>query len=376
MLYTIGRVGAMDVNTDSNARQRDNCNVDAHITAMHQAATAPASSAAYRRRNAAFLFELDGAVHPWTEFKLFSLGAVHEYTLDTGDLTLAAQTFDELVRHYSLTQFVNATDGLVHKAPKAGLPKGMPTQAANNAEYYFQVWQDLVDYPNRPDALNDDDKFPEGANCCRDDYVDSNISTAINVHTAHAHRRLAQMSRWLGRPEAEAAEFDDKAAGIVRGLKQHLFVGANGTGATGATGAGAALSVACNPPAPACYADGMDEIGSPVNHTSVQASLFIAGCGLLPPTEALQLLPFLQAKTATMPLFSAMASNFVLEGLYYTHCTHYIIILTVLTILTALTILCSKVCTSWRVQKLAARPRQRTLRSSCSPEVAIDRGWK
>ena len=33
--YT-GRVGAMDVNTDSNARQRDNCNVDAHVTALHQ----------------------------------------------------------------------------------------------------------------------------------------------------------------------------------------------------------------------------------------------------------------------------------------------------------------------------------------------------
>ena len=54
--YT-GRIGAMDVNTDSNARQRDNCNVDSHITAMHQAAAGPASSAPFRQRNAAFLFE-------------------------------------------------------------------------------------------------------------------------------------------------------------------------------------------------------------------------------------------------------------------------------------------------------------------------------
>jgi hypothetical protein len=135
------------------------------------------------------------------------------------------------------------------------------------------------------------------------------------------------MSRWLGRPEAEATEFDAKATGIVRGLKQHLFVGARNGGGNGGGndvdggagsadgGSAAALHVACDPPAPACYADGMDEIGSPVNHTSVHASLFIAGCGLLPPTEALQLLPFLQAKTATMPLFSAMASNFMLEGL-------------------------------------------------------------
>ena len=59
-----GRTGAMDVNTDSNARQRDNCNVDSHITALHQAAAGPAASAAYRRRNAAFNFEPDAKVHP------------------------------------------------------------------------------------------------------------------------------------------------------------------------------------------------------------------------------------------------------------------------------------------------------------------------
>ena len=33
----------------------------------------------------------------WTEFKLFSLGAVHAYTLDTGDTTLANRTFDTLL---------------------------------------------------------------------------------------------------------------------------------------------------------------------------------------------------------------------------------------------------------------------------------------
>ena len=50
----------------SNARQRDNCNVDSHITAMHQSAAAPAASAAYRRRNAAYLFQPDGKVRGFT----------------------------------------------------------------------------------------------------------------------------------------------------------------------------------------------------------------------------------------------------------------------------------------------------------------------
>ena len=52
---------------------------------------------------------------------------------------------------------------MVHKAPMAGLPPGMATQAANTGRYYDQIYQDLIDWPNAADALNDDDTFPEGA---------------------------------------------------------------------------------------------------------------------------------------------------------------------------------------------------------------------
>ena len=308
----------MDVNTDSNARQRDNCNVDSHITAMHQAAAAPAASAAYRRRNALFLFEPDAHVHPWTEFKLFSLGAVHAYTQDTGDLSVAAQTFDTLVKDYSLTQFVDANDGLVHKPPFQGLPPGMATQAANTLAYYDLVYQDLIDWPNAADALNDDARYPEGATCCHDGFVPSNVSTPINAHVAHAHRRLAEMARWLERPEAEAAAFDAKADGIVAGLLEHLHL----------SGPEAA---ACDPPAPACFLDGLGPRPAPdsegggqqqqpqppaLNHTGVHATMYVVGCGLLTPLQSLELLPFLKAKSSHFPLYSAMASNFMLEGLY------------------------------------------------------------
>lgn len=315
----------MDVNTDSNARQRDNCNVDSHITAMHQAAAGPAASANYRRRNGFFLFQPDAKVHPWTEFKLFSLGAVHEYTLDTGDLALANETFDNLVEHYSLSKFIQtasepvATAGLVVKSPMAGLPPGVSTQASDNKEYYAQVYEDLIDYPNVKDYFNDDTQFPEGERCCIDGYIFSNVSTVVNAHVAQAHRRLASMSRWLGRPAAEATYFQSLADGIVAGLKRAMVQGH-----------------ACDPPAKACFLDGL---GIPVRgytfgrdpnetlpylpnatnqiaHTSVQATLFVIGCGLLEPVTALTFLSFLKAKTKTMPLFSAMASNFFLEGLY------------------------------------------------------------
>ena len=246
-----GRTGAMDVNTDSNARQRDNCNIDSHITAMHQAAAGPAASANYRRRNAAFFFEPDAKVHPWTEFKLFSLGAVYDYTLDTGDLSVARATFDNLMEHYSLSKFIQAssqpamTTGLVVKAPLQGLPPGVATQAADNGEYYFQVYQDLVDYPDAIDHFNDNVRFPEGARCCLDGYVFSNVNTAVNAHVAQAHRRLANMSRWLQRPLSEATRLESLADGIVAGLRKHLMTSGD----------------ACDPPSPACFLDG---VGPPV----------------------------------------------------------------------------------------------------------------
>ena len=138
---------------------------------------------------------------------------MYEYSLDTGDLSIATTVFDDLVQHYSLSQFINSTDGLVHKLPLQGLPPGMPTQAANTAAYYDKVYQDLIDWPDGTDSLSPKG-FPEGAKCCRDQYQMSNVSTVINAHTAHAHRRLAQMARWLGRPAAEAQHYDALADSI------------------------------------------------------------------------------------------------------------------------------------------------------------------
>ena len=87
------------------------------------------------------------------------------------------------------------------------------------------------------DALNPPG-FAEGETCCKDGHEGSNITTAINAHVAHAHRRLADMARWIGRPAAEAARYDALADGIVRGLRE-MKVG------------GAASDIQCVPAAPA-----------------------------------------------------------------------------------------------------------------------------
>jgi alpha-L-rhamnosidase len=93
---------------------------------------------------------------------------------------------------------------------------------------------------------------------------------------------------------------------------------------------GTEAAAKCDPPAPACFLDGMGPQPPPdnsmgddimwqqqqIDHTGVHASMFVAGCGLLTPVKALELLPFLKAKSTHMPLYSAMASNFMLEALY------------------------------------------------------------
>ena len=70
--YTL-RVAMLDVNTDSNTRQRDPCNWDSHLQALGQAAIAPAGSIPYRKRSVTFLFEPDAHVMVWSEFFLFTL---------------------------------------------------------------------------------------------------------------------------------------------------------------------------------------------------------------------------------------------------------------------------------------------------------------
>ena len=77
----------------------------------------------------------------------------------------------------------------------------MPTQAAGDKQHYFQVYQDLIDYPDVKDYFNDDLKFPEGMplsgfyefnNC----YVFAYISfrtTSIRPWLGNSHRPIVAM---------------------------------------------------------------------------------------------------------------------------------------------------------------------------------------
>jgi hypothetical protein len=55
--------------------------------------------------------------------------------------------------------------------------------------------------------------------------------------------------------------------------------------------------------------------GTAAAHTAVHGAMYVAGCNLIPPVQSLELLPFLKIKSENFPLYSIMASNFMLEGL-------------------------------------------------------------
>jgi hypothetical protein len=96
------------------------------------------------------------------------------------------------------------------------------------------------------------------------------------------------MARWLNKPVSESKHFDDLADGIIAGIQQNL------------------KTATCTPAAPACYIDGLG--GAAAAHTGVHGAMYVAGCNLLPPADALELLPFLKAKSVPFPRHSVSAN--------------------------------------------------------------------
>lgn len=292
--YTL-RVAALDVNTDSNTRQRDPCNWDSHLQALGQAAIAPAASTPYRWRSLTFLFEPDARVMVWTEFYLFTLFATYSYTLESADLRIANTFFDRLAAEYSLQQFVRPMAGgggsLVIK--DAGQVSGKCE--SGNISNGACIYKDLIDWPNNHDSLVSPPTSLD-ASCCRDGYVMGSANAPINAHTWAAQRKLSWLATAIGRPAAEAQRYAATAAALKQGIIHHL----------------ARPASACDPPGVGpCFADGLNE-----THTSVQSTMYIIGHGVLTPTEAQPYLPFLIAKSTPFPRCSAALSHFLFEALY------------------------------------------------------------
>ena len=304
--YTI--VGAsLDLNTDSNTRQRDLCTLDAWLASRYQGGVAPASAVHLRRRVTQIMWEPKGYVNYWSEFLVAHVGALHDYTLDFGDTTLAASLWNlswsfplptsaagaskegghahasdepspppQNVEVYSLTAFWNASTGLVHATP-------MP----------------LIDWP-RSSGIDTDG---ESSHRCDE------LCVQMNSYAALAHGWAASLAEAVG--NASSAALYAARGETIRKEAQAAF-------ATAECDVGdwrAAVS-----PSMRCYRDNLASV-SPA-HTSATATA-TAALARLPGSASgvLALVPFLMARNgrrgdAHGVEVSGWMAGFMLEALY------------------------------------------------------------
>ena len=79
--YTL-EATALDVNTDSNTRQRDVCTLDAALQTLYQGAAFPTTSFHHRRRVVQYMFEPLSYVNIWTEFLVAPVAALASFAYD------------------------------------------------------------------------------------------------------------------------------------------------------------------------------------------------------------------------------------------------------------------------------------------------------
>jgi hypothetical protein len=278
---------SLDVNVDSNTRQRDFCATDAYayITGLGQLAL----SSDYGVQTMAAIDGLQVDSNIWqgmTDFRAALVVLVHEHALYTGDLSLIRQRWEDLQKH-SFTYYFNEEAGLVVKPPAmmgsagvcvcpeswspAGLPKGIYEELKCNCD-------DLIDWPAQ----------------YRDGYVSAgnNASAVANAYIALAAERMADMATWLGPPHlAEAAEYRRIGSTILATVRDKMFDDITGL-----------------------FQDGLQ-----VQHSSIQATLFPATAGVVDDTAVpgmtKAVLKGLQSKNGTESC-SCMAAFWLLEGLY------------------------------------------------------------
>jgi hypothetical protein len=271
--YTI-RVGTMDVNTDSNTRQRDNCNLDSMLQTMAQVLVAPSTALRYVRRNTAYLNQPDAIVHGWTEFQIANIGAAWEYTMHSGDASVANVNFDHLKYNCSLLQFFDNNSKLISK--HIGEPG----------------YQNLIDWPDSQDIF-----APEQERCCRDGYKDGDKSTAINAHAFLTLRRLADIADWTGKPSSESETLRHISSLIQEGMAATMTI---------------SDAKRCDPPAGPCMTD---SVGLKEPHSANAATMYAVGCGVFDGNSR-RFLPFLMARNKEYPKFSAQSSLWLFDGLY------------------------------------------------------------
>ena len=199
---------SLDINVDSQTRQRDLCHVDAYITAAAQYAVFPANDASVQARTARAAFQLSSSILPATlDFKASTVllaGLVQQEAGDGsvwGDVWASSDAAVEAdggqgylsAQLLSGIRYYNASLGLLAIPPACGPGATWGCDA-------------LIDWPVQT----------------RDGYVLSPVDTLRNSYGAAAIRALAGGAAALGQAQA-AARYSATAQAIAAALGQRML---------------------------------------------------------------------------------------------------------------------------------------------------------
>eukprot|EP00035_Acanthoeca_spectabilis_P031454 m.14156 g.14156 ORF g.14156 m.14156 type:complete len:993 (+) comp4760_c0_seq1:3-2981(+) len=263
--YTVVTVG-LDLNTDSNTRQRDLCHIDAYIAALGQWSVSNASGVQYS--TAADALQPDSNI--WAssaDFKMVTPLLVQEMILATGEpgLKIAAKYFQQL-KDFTLSHFIQPS-GLLLKPKNAPCgfitptPQGLACSLSN-----------LIDWPSST----------------RDGYVDSPTSAVINAYAVGATEAVGNIAGWLNQT-SDAEHFANISTSLANHMRSQLY-----------------------DPSIGAFSDGLG-----INHSSVHASLFPAANGVVNVLSMQEAVTSFLNNTQTSQLkCSCMAAFWLLQGLY------------------------------------------------------------
>ena len=269
----------LDVNTDSNTRQRDLCHTDAFITAIGQLALS--SEYGVSQMTAEDGFQLDSNIwQGMTDFRSALISLAYQQALYSGDLTLVRQRYEDMQKH-CLVDFFRPELGMVSKpagtmgakvaCPASWSPAGLPPGVFKDLQCTVS---DLIDWP-------------AGS---RDGYVSvgNTVSSVANSYVALAAKRMARVASWLGK-DADAMYYANVSDTILASLREKLYNRSSGT-----------------------FSDGVG-----IEHSSMHATLFPAMAGAVDeraiPGMGMAVTKALRAKGMAC---SCMGAFWLLEGLY------------------------------------------------------------
>ena len=174
--HTLVACGGLDVDVDSNTRQRDFCATDAYVTILGQLALS--SDYGVAGMTAVNGFMVDSNIwQGMTDFRSALIAAAHAHALYTGDLSLLRQRYEDIKKH-SFVYYYDEGLGLVNKppafmgssgckCPEAWSPAGLPPGVYEALQC---TCTDLNDWPRQ---------YQDGYQIC-------NVSTVANSYIAMA----------------------------------------------------------------------------------------------------------------------------------------------------------------------------------------------